>query len=307
HVASLVGADVPAIFDADAAPQRPGLATAPNAEQAEQWSKPMIVPAAVLGLYPSANQGLLRDAHANAAGEDLNGRVRSFVHLGERLAEEPRAEQVAAPGSSPARDFAGERLVAPCDPCQMQAVRLARVSRGLVIHGPPGTGKSQTITNIVADHLARGERVLFVCDKRTALDVVFNRLDHLGLGGLCALIHDPQRDRADLYRKIRQQLDELPERKTRSSAAKRLEAIDQELTRLHSELTGYHAALLKADPAADPPLSLHDLIGRWLGAAGPETLVPEDHRLSVETLAAVAPGTLAGAHNVLRDALERGR
>ena len=66
------------------------------------------------------------------------------------------------------------------------------------IFGPPGTGKSQTITNIIGDHLARGQRVLFVCDKRTALDVVNNRMEHLGLGRLCAIVHDPQRDQRDL-------------------------------------------------------------------------------------------------------------
>jgi hypothetical protein len=42
------------------------------------------------------------------------------------------------------------------------------------VHGPPGTGKSQTITNMIGDHLARGERVLLVCDKRTALDATWS-------------------------------------------------------------------------------------------------------------------------------------
>src|SRR5205085_5615355 len=95
--------------------------------------------------------------------------------------------------ASTQRAFAEERLIADADPCQARAVRLARQARGLVIHGPPGTGKSQTITNVISDHLARGQRVLFVCDKRTALDVVSDRLNVLGLGNLCAIIHDPQR------------------------------------------------------------------------------------------------------------------
>ena len=66
---------------------------------------------------------------------------------------------------------------------------------GLVIHGPPGTGKSQTIANIIGDHLARGQRVLFVCDKRTALDVVQNRLPRRGhLLGLQALLAEQMID-----------------------------------------------------------------------------------------------------------------
>jgi KaiC/GvpD/RAD55 family RecA-like ATPase len=49
-----------------------------------------------------------------------------------------------------------------------------------VIEGPPGTGKSQTITNIIADQLYLGKRILFVSEKQAALDVVFNKLEKKG-------------------------------------------------------------------------------------------------------------------------------
>jgi ABC-type transport system involved in cytochrome bd biosynthesis fused ATPase/permease subunit len=78
----------------------------------------------------------------------------------------------------------------------------ARSSDALVIHGPSGTGKSQTIANIIGDHLARGERVLFVCDKRTAIDAVKYRLEALSLGALCGAVHNPARDRIALYRQL---------------------------------------------------------------------------------------------------------
>ena len=140
----------------------------------------------VLGLFPMANQGLLRDMQAMASGaEPLAGPVQSFVDLGISFEEPPASadDTAATQHSVPQRPrvFAEERLVAAADPCQSCAVRLARQSRGLVVHGPPGTGKSQTIANIIGDHLAREQRVLLVCDKRTALDVVANRLDHMGL------------------------------------------------------------------------------------------------------------------------------
>jgi hypothetical protein len=134
--------------------------------------------------------------------------------------------------------------VAQADPCQSRAVKLARQARGLVIHGPPGTGKSQTITNIIGDHLSRGERVLLVSDKRTALDVVANRLEHMGLGRLVALIHDPQRDQRDLYRAIREQLEVLAETTTNEKAERQLAKVDEELQGLHSELTEYWDALM---------------------------------------------------------------
>ena len=64
-----------------------------------------------------------------------------------------------------------------------------------IIQGPPGTGKSQTIANLIADYVARGKRVLFVCEKRAAIDVVHARLRQRGLGELCSLIHDSQTDK----------------------------------------------------------------------------------------------------------------
>ena len=61
------------------------------------------------------------------------------------------------------------------------------VMRGgnLVIKGPPGTGKSQTIANIIAATLAKGKTVLFVAEKAAALDVVKKRLDEAGIGDFC--------------------------------------------------------------------------------------------------------------------------
>jgi predicted DNA-binding WGR domain protein len=85
--------------------------------------------------------------------------------------------------------------VVPADATQNAAVALARSARSFIIQGPPGTGKSQTITNLIADYAGQGKRVLFVCEKRAALDVVFSRLKQTGLAPLCALIHDTQSDK----------------------------------------------------------------------------------------------------------------
>lgn len=85
--------------------------------------------------------------------------------------------------------------VVPSDATQDAAVAMARDGDSFIIQGPPGTGKSQTITNLIADFAARGKRVLFVCEKRAALDVVFNRLKQAGLGRLATLIHDSQEDK----------------------------------------------------------------------------------------------------------------
>ena len=156
------------------------------------------------------------------AGEEVSGPIESFVNVSMSLDAPKPSPNDATPAPAPvakeARDFSQERLITQADPCQARAVKQARHSRGLVVHGPPGTGKSQTIANIIGDHLAARAARLFVCDKRTALDVVMNRLEAMGLGNLCAIVHDPQRDQRDLYRAIREQLDTLAELRVDPSA-----------------------------------------------------------------------------------------
>lgn len=252
----------PALFDPEQPPESLSLLPAPRSE--DEQERPVIVNAAVLGLFPLANQGLLRDIQ-KMIEEPVDGPVKAFLDADARLDDEelPRGK----------RGFNDERFVTLADPFQSRAVRMARRCRGLVIHGPPGTGKSQTIANIIGDHLARGQRVLFVCDKRTALDVVANRLDHLGIGDLCAVVHDPQRDQRDLYRSIREQLDALVERKTDPRADAKLARVDEELARLHAELTGFHHALMAR--SGETP-SFHEMVGQWLAIRGDVQVRPED-------------------------------
>ena len=77
----------------------------------------------------------------------------------------------------------------PCDSAQFSAVAESAMGTTFVLHGPPGTGKSQTITNIIANALDRGRRVLFVAQKQAALQVVKRRLEYIGLGEFCLELH----------------------------------------------------------------------------------------------------------------------
>lgn len=112
----------------------------------------------------------------------------------------------------PRRQFQGEAAplalreqftVVPQDPTQARAISRARSGESLIIQGPPGTGKSQTITNLIADYVSRGKRVMFVCEKRAAIDVVYHRLQQQGLQRLCALIHDSQADKKSFIKDLK--------------------------------------------------------------------------------------------------------
>ncbi|WP_267268570.1 DUF4011 domain-containing anti-phage protein Hhe [Pseudomonas protegens] len=97
-------------------------------------------------------------------------------------------------------------LIDDADSSQHSA--LIDVIRGddLVIEGPPGTGKSQTITNMIAAALAQGKKVLFVAEKRAALEVVKSRLTRAGLGDFCLELHSHKSQKSSVIDSIRQRI-----------------------------------------------------------------------------------------------------
>ena len=79
--------------------------------------------------------------------------------------------------------------VLDADSSQIAAIEDVKAGRNLVVEGPPGTGKSQTIVNLIAELLAEGKSVLFVSEKMAALDVVKDRLTAVGLGKFVLELH----------------------------------------------------------------------------------------------------------------------
>ena len=77
-----------------------------------------------------------------------------------------------------------------------------RTTEHFVFTGPPGTGKSQTIANLIAQSLAKGRRVLFVSEKIAALDVVYRRLREIGLGEFCLELHSNKARKLDVLAQL---------------------------------------------------------------------------------------------------------
>ncbi len=91
----------------------------------------------------------------------------------------------------------------PCDSTQYAAVAESEKGTTFVLHGPPGTGKSQTITNMIANAVAKGKRVLFVAEKQAALQVVKKRLCDIGIGEFCLELHSGKSaDKSEIVRNI---------------------------------------------------------------------------------------------------------
>src|SRR5690606_18353408 len=98
-------------------------------------------------------------------------------------------------------------LPIPTDVSQMEAVLTAQQGSSFILHGPPGTGKSQTITNIIADALYHGKRVLFVAAKKAALDVVHRRLEQIGLDPFSLELHSNKSKKSDVLEQLAKSLD----------------------------------------------------------------------------------------------------
>jgi len=131
-----------------------------------------------------------------------------------------------------------QNLIVPADPTQISSITSAQSGKNLIIQGPPGTGKSQTITNLIADYVANGKKVLFVCEKRAALDVVHQRLASSGLDKLTCLIHDSQSDKKPFIMNLKETyegfLSERVDKKIDQYVSKQAKAADSELAKLRT-------------------------------------------------------------------------
>jgi very-short-patch-repair endonuclease len=101
-------------------------------------------------------------------------------------------------------------LIQDADASQHSALIDAMKGHNLVIHGPPGTGKSQTIANIIANGLAADKTILFVAEKQAALEVVKRRLGKAGIGEFCLELHSDKASPKAVLESIEERIKVLP-------------------------------------------------------------------------------------------------
>ena len=156
------------------------------------------------------------------------------------------------------------------DSSQLAAVLYSAAGKSFVLHGPPGTGKSQTIANLVAHNLALGRRVLFVSEKKAALDVVHRRLAAIGLKPFCLELHSNKSGKTEVLAQIREAM-EFADRGLPNEWARTVESI----SRARDELDGVVAALHRRQRNG---LSAYDCFASE-AAGGPDALPFADWHL----------------------------
>ena len=196
---------------------------------------------AVVAIFSYSTMPLVSDLEQNGELFAANEIVAAIAGDGE--AREALASRICDPDpnqpdvDSPSKEF----LVLDADSSQHMAINRVLGGESLVIQGPPGTGKSQTIANLITALIARGKRVLFVAEKRAAIEAVTKRLEQVGLIDLVMDMHGGVTSRRDFARTLNNSLERVSSVPAHDYSA------------LHRRLRKHRKSLISNDSALHEP------------------------------------------------------
>ncbi len=155
---------------------------------------------AFLGIFSFSKFIMWNDIHNNADKLTENKIVKSLVSgklewETDGIPTEPDLDKKYYPAEI--------ALPISADSTQLDAICASTRDKSFILHGPPGTGKSQTITNIIANALYQGKKVLFVAEKMAALTVVQKRLADIGLDPFCLELHSNKSKKSNILEQLR--------------------------------------------------------------------------------------------------------
>ncbi|MEO6546801.1 MAG: DUF4011 domain-containing protein [Ferruginibacter sp.] len=194
-----------------------------------------------LGIFSFSKFIMWNDIHQNSEKLSQNKIVASLISgkIEWNLGEEPGAGNDFDESHHPAT------IVLPisADSSQLEAITESVKEKSFVLHGPPGTGKSQTITNIISNALYNGKKVLFVAEKMAALSVVRDRLEKIGIGSFCLELHSNKSRKSSVLEQLKRTSEV-----TRSNSPENYRSEAERIHILRAELNAYVKALHKKYP-----------------------------------------------------------
>lgn len=212
----------------------------------------------LIGIFSFSKFVMWNDIHTNSAELHKNPIISSFVDGRLNLPPEALA-------SEDIREFDAETkpseyaIPIDVDSSQLEAILASGEGKSFILHGPPGTGKSQTITNIIANALYQGKRVLFVAEKMAALEVVQNRLEKIGLAPFCLELHSNKVTKQHFLHQMEEALNVV-----RNLTSPDYEAQAQKVFEKRQEILAYIEALHQKD---EQGFSLYDCIEHYAAVA----------------------------------------
>lgn len=199
-----------------------------------QMSRWDVEESAYLGLFSFGQFVMWNDIRTRSDALAENAIVASLMEGKLLWRQEEAGEETPLDEDHPGRCT----VPVSADSSQLAAIRAAAGGQSFVLHGPPGTGKSQTITNMIASALAGGKRVLFVAEKMAALTVVQKRLAQIGLGPFCLELHSNKSTKKAVLGQLSAAMEA---QRVQTPEAWSVQA--ERLAGLRSELNGYASAL----------------------------------------------------------------
>ena len=192
------------------------------------WS---IIPEIYLSTFSFKKLLIYKDLDSNNWSKESLKKIDSLL-----FNPEPAEIDTFEPYELDEIDSTNSYQVLDADSSQMEVIEVIKKSNNLVVEGPPGTGKSQTIVNLIAELMGRNKSVLFVSEKMAALEVVKSRLDTIGLGIGCLELHSNKSNK-------RAVLDELDKTLNDNSVYNYSLKDYAELNHLKNELNNYFSSL----------------------------------------------------------------
>lgn len=242
-----------------------------------------VLESAWLGIFSFSQFVMWNDLRNRSADLMKNKIVRSLIDG--KLAWEAQPMTLGSHVSDE-----GVYLPMSADASQLFAIGKAAQGESFVLHGPPGTGKSQTITTLIANALAQGKSVLFVAEKMAALEVVRKRLAKIGIGDFCLELHSNKAKK----RVVLDQLRRASEVKGGASSREYAARADQ-LHALRRELDDYAQALHSPNGCG---LTLYDTVCLYQENAQ----APDTPAMTREFVCGLTAGDLA-RHKLLLEQL----
>ena len=164
----------------------------------------------IVGSFPQGDSAIYKDYQLLIDTGEVGGFIQSILDADQ---EEDNHEHTSENGQDDSKYVEIDRvpdaklnMILPSDSSQDQIVLRSQNEEITLVRGPPGTGKSQVIVNIIANALSKKQTVLVVCQKRAALEVVQQRLAEEGLDRCAVLLNREKEDRATMYSQIRNML-----------------------------------------------------------------------------------------------------
>lgn len=251
----------------------------------------------VVGIFPSAKMAMYQDLDTSRRDFEGNEVVSGLFGGSGAGGATPFADEHDT--DDPAVEAKAPYLVLDADSSQFSTIVDVSDGKNLAVEGPPGTGKSQTIVNTIANALAQGKKVLFVAEKMAALEVVKARLEAVGLGEFLLPLQAERSSREQVIQSVRARL-EMESTGAPRDYADRLDKFRQ----TRSELAKYIDVISR--PFGSTGLKVYDVLGK--GISTNDVLKDAPRKLqtpsipNVETLTAVQIETALEKAKGLADA-----